>query len=320
MQVRRLSLVLATAAALLAGCSSASPTDSVAAAQYSNIWASVSSTSTTPSSSPSTPGRSTGESGPTTTAPTQGEDSRLIDGLLADSDEKGFAATYIGGLCDGAARLAVTESPQRIDLSVLVGPDPTGDRSCPAMGISRTVTARLTQPIGARPIFSGGIRPIPFDGARRLTPSTLPPHFTVSSQQWGGEPAPDPDSTRPVPSGEGSSADAASATTRWTATYTQPQQASNRCTPTRGLIEVDLAPAGVNGLAADGWSPTVVAQVGAHQARLWRAGSSGVPRGWAYVWQADQGSVQVLARVACEGDRILDAKELLEVAKSLRPS
>ena len=319
MQVRRLGLVLATAAALLAGCSSASPTGSVAPAQYSNIWASVSPTPTTSSSSSSTAGRSTSAFRPTT-APARGEDSRLIDGLLADSDEKGFAATYIGGLCDGAARLAVTESPQRIDLSVLVGPDPTGDRSCPAMGISRTVTARLTQPIGARPIFSGGIRQIPFDGARRLTPSTLPPHFTVSSQQWGGEPAPDPDSTRPVPSGEGSSADTASATTRWTATYTQPQQASNRCTPTRGLIEVDLAPAGVNELAANGWSPTVVVQVGDHQARLWREGTGDAPRGWAYVWQADQGSVQVLARLACEGDRILDAKELLELAKSLRPS
>jgi len=53
---------------------------------------------------------------------------------------------------------------------------------------------------------------------------------------------------------------------------------------------------------------------------LWRQGSTSAPSGWAYVWKADQGSVEVVAQTGCEGDRILTPTELLKVAQSLRSS
>lgn len=295
MRGRWLGAVLLTAVLLLAGCASSPPAASVA-----GVTSSAAASLVAPASS-------------------SADTSNLIYGLLADSDNKGLVASYIGGECDGPARLAVTETPRRIDVSVLIGPDPNGTSSCSAVGYSRTVAARLVQPIGHRTIFSGARRQVPFDGSRRLLPSALPPNFTHSTEWSDGEPGSDPALSSAAASGPTSGLDAVNVTTRWSASYAQPQPASNRCTPTRGVLQVNLGPASADDFAS-GWSATATVSVGGHPARLWREGSASAPTGWAYAWMANQGSVEVVAQTGCEGDRVLSPTELLKVAQSLRSS
>lgn len=197
-------------------------------------------------------GRATSSAASNAAAPsvTSGDSSDLIYGLVKDSDNKGLVASYIGGGCDGPARLAVTETASRIDVSVLVGPDPNGATACSAVGYTRTVAARLAKPVGDRMIFSGTHRQVPFDGARKLVPSALPASFSQHREWSGGEPEPDPGPSSTVSSGSTSSVDAVDITTRWGATYTQPQPASDRCAPTRGVVQVNLVPAEPNDFAS----------------------------------------------------------------------
>lgn len=294
MRGRWLGVVLLAAVWLLAGC--ASPTAASG-------------------------GGATSSAAPSMVAPasTSSDSSDLIYGLVADSGDKGLVASYIGGGCDGPARLAVTETPSRIDVSVLIGPDPNGTGSCSAVGYSRTVAARLAQPIGDRTIFSGAHQQVPFDGSRKLVPSALPPNFTQSNEWSGSEPGSDPALSSAVASGPNSGLDAVNVTTRWSVTYAQPQPVSDRCAPTRGVVQVNLGPANADDFAS-GWSATETVSVGGRSARLWREGSASDPIGWAYVWKADQGSVEVVAQTGCEGDRVLTPTELLKVTQSLRSS
>ena len=294
MRGRWLGAVLPAAALLLAGCASWPTAASVGGG-------------TSPAASVVTPVASSGDPSPS------------IYGLVADFDQKGLVASYIGGGCDGPSRLAVTETASRIDVSVLIGPDPNGTTSCSAVGYSRTVAARLAQPIGQRTIFSGAHRQVPFDGSRRLMPSALPPNFTHSLKWSGSEPGSDPALSSAAASGPTSGLGAVNVTTRWSVTYSEPQPASSRCAPTRGVVQVNLGPASADDFAS-GWSATETVSVGGHPARLWREGSAGAPTGWAYVWKANQGSVEVVAQTGCEGDRVLSPTELLKVAQSLRSS
>ncbi len=301
----RLGPVLLAAAMLLTGCMSASVVGDSPTRSSIPAAGSV---------APTYPGTST----VTAPAPADGnESSSLIYGLVTASDDKGMVASYIGGACDGEARLAVTETASRIDVDVLIGPDPQGPRACPAIGYGRTVAARLAQPIGHRLIYSGAHRQVPFDGSRRLVPSALPPQFTKTNESFGGEPASDPAASSAPVSGALSGVDETKVTTRWTVTYAQPQlESGNRCVPTAGLIEVNVGPANADDFA-DGWSPTTTVSLEDHQARLWRQGGVTAPTGWAYQWNAGQGSVEVVAQIGCEGDRILDPTKLLDVARSL---
>jgi len=294
MRGRWLSVVVLAAVLLLPGC--ASPTAASGGSATSSAAASI-----------------------VAPASTSGDSSDLIYGLVADSDNKGLVASYIGGGCDGPARLAVTETPSRIDVSVLIGPDPNGTGSCSAAGYSRTVAARLAQPIGDRTIFSGSHQQVPFDGSRKLLPSPLPANFTQSNERSGSEPGSDPGLSSAAASGPNGGQDAVNVTTRWSVTYTQPQPASDRCAPTRGVVQINLGPANADDFAS-GWSATETVSVVGHPVRLWRQGSTSAPSGWAYVWKADQGSVEVVAQTGCEGDRILTPTELLKVAQSLRSS
>ena len=299
----RLWGALLPAALLLAGCTS-SP-------QARTVETAVSSAATSAAAPVSTASASAATPVTTSTVTPR------IDGLITDSDQRGLVAAYIGGGCDGPARLAVTETASRIELDVRIGPDPNGPEPCPAMGYSRTVAARLTRPIGQRLIFSGGHRLLPFDGSRRQIPTALPPKFTPGTQSFGSEPAPDPALPGPTAGTHGSTADAQYATTRWTLVYGQPQPPGNHCTPTRGLLQITVGPTDAD-FFASGWTRTVAASIAGHPTRLWREGPPKAPTSWAYSWTADQGSVEVLAQTGCRGDRILDPTELLEVAQFLK--
>ena len=310
MRRRRFGAVLLAATLLLVGCASSPTTASVGGATSSAAGSVVA-----PSSSSADPSSAAGSVAVPSSS--SADPSSLIYGLVADSDQKGLVASYIGGGCDGPAHLAVTETPSRINVSVLIGPDPNGTTSCPAVGYSRTVAAQLAQPIGDRTIFSGAHRQVPFDGSRRLVPSALPANFTQSNEEFGSEPGSDPGLSSAAASAPTSGLDAVNVTTRWGVTYAQPQPASDRCTPTRGWVQVNLGPSNADDFAS-GWSATATVSVRGHPARLWREGSASAPTGWAYVWKADQGSVEVAARTGCQGDRVLDPAELLKVAQSWR--
>ena len=313
MRGRLLGAVLAAAALLLAGCTSTIKAEAGSAAM---------SFVGTPTSSPSAPAEtSTSVASSSTAIPTgdRADSNRMIYGLLTDSDQMGLTASYIGGACDGPARLAVMESATRIDLAVEVSADPNGPEFCPALGIGRTVAARLARPIGDRTIFSRSVRQLPFDGSRRQLPTALPANFVKGVEEFGSEPATDPTLPTKTSSSSGANRDAANSTTRWTVTYHQPQPPKNVCTPTRGIVQVHLGPAGSEAFTS-GWIATTVVSIAGHQARLWRAGDPGAPTGWAYVWAADRGTVEVVALTGCQRDRILDPLELLAVAQSLKPS
>lgn len=287
MRTRSFGTVLLAALLLAAGC--ASPSTAVGAAP--------SSTAVSPALSP------------------------LAEGLLADSDHRGLVASYIGGVCDGPARLRLTETASRIDVTVLVGPDPNGPEPCATVGIFRTVAARLAQPIGDRTIFSGARQQVPFTGSRRLVPSALPPRFVLSMERSGGEPAAAPSPSGTSSSQPPSSPDTVDVTTRRIATYTQPAPGlgppSYGCSPTRGTVDITVAPATADDLSA-GSSETTTVHIGGHSARLLRSGSARAPTGWSYVWKADQGTIEVRAQQGCAGDQVLSPTELLTVAKSLR--
>lgn len=295
---RLLGALLPAAALLLAGCSSTVRAGAVLSA--TSFAATSEATSAASAATSTTAAASTRVAVPSATS---GDFTSMIYGLVTDSGGMGLVASYIGGACDGPARLAVAETASRIDVRVQIGPDPKGPESCPAVGYSRTVAARLARPIGARPIFSGADHLQPFDGLRRLLPTALPSNFTKGVETSGGEPGRDADH----------------ATTRWSVTYFQPQPASNACQPTRGVVQVNLGPAAADDFAS-AWTATTAVSIAGHQARLWREGKAGAPTAWAYVWRADQGSVEVVARAGCQGDRILDPNELLRVAQSLKTS
>ena len=245
--------------------------------------------------------------------------SPLIEGLLAAPDQQGLVATYIAGGCDGPARLVATETASRIDVSVFVGPDPNGPEPCAAIGIGRTVAVRLDQSIGTRKIFAGPSQQIPFDGARTLLPSSLPTGFTDSKERTGPEPASAPVLSGTSEGGPTSGTDAARVSTRWSVRYTQPQPNSvnNQCTTTRGIIAITVAPANTEDFSP-GWSQVATVSLGEHPARLLRNGPEAAPTAWAYVWQANQGTIEVVAAPTCQGDLILTSAELLTVAGSLR--
>lgn len=300
---RRFVAVLTVSVSVTWGCMAAPPTEtttSPAAAGAALV--------TTSFSSPAA-------SALVAASPGTGETPYLIDGLLTEPDGNGLVASYIGGECDGPARLAVAETVTRIDVEVLVGPSPEAEEVCSAVGFSRSVAARLAQPVDDRPIYSNDRRLVPFDGSRRLFPSALPPDFIKGNEESMSTP---PSDSAAPSSGSPTSAEGVDVTTQWTVAYAQPQtETDNRCTPTRGSVAVNVGPTNLND-SSTGWTLIDSASIDGHPAQLWREGSADAPRGWAYAWTADQGSVEVLALGNCEGDRVLSPTELLPIAQSLK--
>lgn len=235
-------------------------------------------------------------------------DSQLIEGIRSDPDHRGLVVSYIGGSCDGPARLVLTESKTRIRVRVAVKQKalPRGV-VCDAAGHVRTVKARLAQPIGDHTIWAAGRRYVPFDGARLLEPSTLPPGFTGVEE-----------------SGVSTKSSAASGsvliTTTWATGYFEPRSTSaiNSCLASRGRIEVRIGPVGADHRVD--WTKVGTVKIAAATADLYRDGSAKKPYGWAYLWTNNRSSVEVGNFVGCKGDRLLSRTELLRVAESLRPA
>lgn len=230
-------------------------------------------------------------------------DSSQIDGLRSDPDQQGLMVSYLGGACDGAAKLVVTEAGTRIEADVVVR---RGSGACPAVGIPRTVAARLSEPIGDRTIWIGGRQQTPFDGARLLTPATLPSGFgALTEQGFADQPSSDPA--------------AAQVTTTWVIRRSDASPVTAEgCPFARGSLEVRVGPASVQ--RTGGLTKIGSARIGTANARSYRIGSARKPSGWAYVWTAGGGSVQVLSVAECTGDEVLNRSELLAVAASLRPA
>lgn len=225
----------------------------------------------------------------------------LVDGIRTDPDQRGLVVAYTGGECDGPAHLQVTETAARIDADVVLGRGHGG--ACGAVGYLRTLTARLEQPVGAREVWSGGRRQVPFDGARLLAPTSLPAAFTGVQERGSAFPA--------------TEAPAPSVTTLWVVTRFDPasRSADGACHPGRGFLEIHLGPRPAR------WSrghQVGTVDVGSRKADLFRSGRAARPTSWALAWTAGRRSVVVQSGGDCEGDQILGRAELLQVARSLR--
>jgi len=232
-------------------------------------------------------------------------DSDQINGVRSYPDHRGLVVSYVGGGCDGPARLVLTESKTRIQARVVVK-QPTGPVNCAAVGIPSTVQARLAAPIGDRSLWAGGREYVPFDGARLLMPSALPRGF-------GG----------PVEVGtsaaSSSSSAAAVVTTTWVRTFNSHAATSGEaCQAAFGSLDVRIGPTTVD--LSHGWTKVDTAKIGPATASLYRDGATRTPTGWAYIWTRQPSDIEVRNTVDCQGDRLINRTELLRIARSLRPA
>ncbi|MBO0811385.1 MAG: hypothetical protein J2P23_04985 [Microlunatus sp.] len=229
---------------------------------------------------------------------------RLIDGIRTDPDHRGLVVSYTGGACDGPARLVLTEGKTRIRARVMVRQDARRE-VCAAVGISRTVRARLAQPIGDRKVWVSGRRYVPFDGARLLVPSALPSGFGRRSET-------------------GLSAESASTpatpvvTTTWVTSFNSDPSAptGETCPAAEGSLDVRIGPA--DGYQPHGRTKIGTVRIGTASADLYRDGTAKRPTSLAYIWTDRRGRVEVDNTVGCMGDRLLSKAALLRVAESLR--
>lgn len=235
-------------------------------------------------------------------------DSRLIEGIRSDPDHRGLVVSYIGGSCDGPARLVLTESKTRIDARVAVKQKalPAGT-FCDAAGHGRTVKARLAQPIGDRTIWAAGHEYVPFDGARLLEPSTLPPGFTGFAESG-------------ISTKSSAGLGSVVITATWAMERFEPRSTSaiNVCPASRGYIEVKIGPVGSDHPVD--WTKVGTVKIATATADLYRQGTPKKPGGWAYLWTINHSSVEVGNFAGCERDRLLSRTELLRIAESLRPA
>lgn len=226
-----------------------------------------------------------------------------VDGLRTDPGGRGLVVNYTGGACDGPARLDVQEAPDRVDLRVVV--DRAAD-TCIAIGISRTLSARLKAPLGERVVWAGPQRLVPFDGARLLEPGYLPPGSSLRQEDGRGT----GDRESPV-----------RATWWWTRTYGAPRTVPD-CSLDVGGIPWFLhqGPADEQGFTGQEWQDRGLHRVGAATARLRESRYEGERNGWALTWEGAGGTVTLSSRPACDEDAIPSEAEFLRVARSLRPA
>ncbi|WP_091518795.1 hypothetical protein [Microlunatus soli] len=226
--------------------------------------------------------------------------------MRTDPDHQGLVVSYIGGACDGRARLAVTEKGSRIDAKVLV--ERKMNVSCTDVGIPRTVAARLARPIGERTVWSSGREYVPFDGAHLLTPAPVPAGFggvNEKAESWAGPTSP-----------RGRVVTSTWVTSRFDANAAAPD---GECRATRGFLTVEIGP--VPAGRTSGRAKVGTARIGTATAQVYRDGPTDDPAGWSYVWQVDHRRVELGNSGNCnEQDRLLSRTELLRVARSLQPA
>ncbi len=229
--------------------------------------------------------------------------SNVIEGIRSDPDHQGLVVSYVGGLCDGSARLVINETPTRIDATVIVR---LRRSDCPGVGIPSTVAARLGRPIGDRTIWAGGRQQIPFDGARLLVPS-LPADYTGLSETGSSV-------------GSGSTPADVGVTTTWDTTrfVLRPNTKPDSCEPRPSSVQIRLGPATSDRFHPEARIRSVA--IGSATANLYRIGRSKKASGWAYVWTVDEHSIELTTGTSCDGDQLLSPAELLHIAESLRPA
>ena len=229
--------------------------------------------------------------------------SQQVEGVRSDPDQRGLVVSYVGGMCDGPARLEVTETATRIEADVRF--EVLGTGACPDMGILRSVGARLDGPIGDRSVRISGERYVPFDGATLLTPTRLPAD-SAGIRETGITPE--------TPA----SPDGARVTTTWVITRFKPPSDTEPCRAGPGSLETRIG----TGSAAQPRGLTRIGQanVGQATAILYRSGSATEPDALAYAWDIGRQSIAITSSISCNGDTVLNPRELLDVAESLQPA
>lgn len=224
--------------------------------------------------------------------------SPAIDGLRTDPDGRGLWATYLGGACDGPARLDVDEGADRVTVRVLVAGDADEGpgASCVAVGIPRTVHADLSAPLRRRSISDGARVVVPFDGSRLLQPQGLPEGFVVT-QETGGY-------------------DESSRTAGWTRSFGRPSstELGAPCRSDPGSFSISVG-------GPRGEQPPFFFR---------RTGTVAVPGGTGrlfeqppsvrYLYFERQGTaVSITSALDCGGDKLLTPPQLAALAQSLVP-
>lgn len=108
-----------------------------------------------------------------------------------DPDPRVVVVSYLGGACDGPARLQATERNGVVALGLTVEHRSGGCRSSGFFDVARV---RLSAPLARRPVVDAAAkRPVPsrsalFDGSYLLTPTGLPPGFALVSERGDTDP------------------------------------------------------------------------------------------------------------------------------------
>lgn len=121
-----------------------------------------------------------------------------VEGVRTDADSLVLVAAYIGGSCDGPARLRARETADAVVLSLEIErpPDRPPTRIngrivhyvCEAAGYPRTARVQLAAPLGKRTVVDAGTTPrggrnrrlTVVDGSHLLAPTALPSGYQLA--------------------------------------------------------------------------------------------------------------------------------------------
>lgn len=239
--------------------------------------------------------------------PVASRDQRVIQAIRTSPDGRSLVVNYIGGACDGTPRLTAEQERTTVRLRLVVPPD--GQDACPDIGISRTVAVELDAPVGSRKIVSGDRVLIPFDGARLLRPSSLPPSYTARRESGYAPDSGDPDGV---------------STSVWSQVFAEPERpptSGGACGPGRAPLLLAQGPVGHQFLSPEQWKQIGTTRVGDARAQVLQGTYfDGMALGRALVWNAAGGSVALTSQPGCAGDEIASQAELEQVAGSLQPA
>jgi hypothetical protein len=249
---------------------------------------------------------------PNTPGPTSVAQETPVVRIRTDPDGRGLVAIYSGG-CELGARLVTRESADRVDVtveqilpaSVLPGQSEP-EVVCAAVGQSATIGARLSQPLGDRTIWSGGVGLTPFDGSLLLDLDPVPAGFAAAQDSGSVTELVTPD-------------EPPYRTATWQRSLTSspdPGDTADACTPGRGVLTIAQGPPG--SALPDRWLTTGTVARGTFSASVAEDNGGTTSVGSrALLWDTEVGTVALISSGQCAGDQILSQEELVDVAVSL---
>lgn len=233
-------------------------------------------------------------------------DVQFVQAVRTSPDGRSLVVNYVGGECDGTPRLTADEDRQSVSLRLVVPRD--GQQFCYDVGISRTISVDLDEPLGRRRLTSGGRVLQPFDGARLLTPPSVPAGYTLRRESGSS----------PAEFGQDQT------TLFWEQMFAEPERpptTSGACGPGQAPLRLVQGPIRQQYVSRKQWKQIGTTAVAGAVARVLEGTYfTGMPLGLALTWDAAGGSVTLTSQPGCGGDTIASQSELEQIARSLRPA